>query len=55
MRLFQKDAYIGMDFLNKKTEIIKLKTPQDVDAFSFDLKLRMVSAPLPLPTQWFPK
>lgn len=37
MRLFQKDAYIGMDFLNKKTEIIKLKTPQDVDVFSFDL------------------
>jgi predicted dehydrogenase len=37
MRLFQKDAYIGIDFLNKKTEIIKLKTPQDIDAFSFDL------------------
>lgn len=37
MRLFQKDAYIGMDFLNKKTEIIKLKTPQDFDVFSFDL------------------
>ena len=25
IRLFQKDAYIGIDFLNKKTEIIKLK------------------------------
>jgi predicted dehydrogenase len=37
MRVFQKDAYIGIDFLNKKTEIIKLKTPQDLDAFSFDL------------------
>ena len=37
MRLFQKDAYIGMDFLNKKSEVIKLKTPHDVDAFSFDL------------------
>ncbi|HEX6430628.1 MAG TPA: Gfo/Idh/MocA family oxidoreductase [Niastella sp.] len=37
MRLFQKDAYIGIDFLNKKSEIIKLKSPQDVDAFSFDL------------------
>lgn len=36
-RLFQKDAYIGVDFLNKKSEVIKLKTPQDVDAFSFDL------------------
>ncbi|MBC7903969.1 MAG: Gfo/Idh/MocA family oxidoreductase [Gemmatimonadaceae bacterium] len=37
MRFFQKDAYIGIDFLNKKTEVIKLKTPQDLDAFSFDL------------------
>ena len=38
MRLFQKDAYIGIDFLNKKTEIIKLKTPQDMDVFSFDIE-----------------
>jgi predicted dehydrogenase len=38
MRLFQKDAYIGIDFLNKKTEIIKLKTPQDRDVFSFDIE-----------------
>ena len=38
MRLFQKDAYIGVDFLNKKTEVIKLKTPHDVDVFSFDLE-----------------
>lgn len=37
MRLFQKDAYIGIDFLNKKSEVIKLKSPQDIDAFSFDL------------------
>lgn len=37
MRLFQKDAYIGIDFLNKKTEVIKLKAPHDVDVFSFDL------------------
>lgn len=37
MRLFQKDAYIGVDFLNKKSEVIKLKAPHDVDAFSFDL------------------
>ena len=37
MRLFQKDAYIGIDFLNKKTEIIKLKGSQDLEAFSFDL------------------
>jgi predicted dehydrogenase len=26
-RLFQKDAYIGIDFLNKKSEVINLKTP----------------------------
>src|SRR5260370_41064771 len=38
MRLFQKDAYIGIDFLNKKTEIIKLKTPQDLNVFSFDIE-----------------
>jgi hypothetical protein len=25
MRIFQRDAYIGVDFLDKKTEIIKLK------------------------------
>jgi predicted dehydrogenase len=38
MRLFQKDAYIGIDFLNKKAEIIKLKTPQDLDVFAFDIE-----------------
>ena len=38
MRLFQKDAYIGIDFLEKKTEIIKLKTEGDEDAFSFDIE-----------------
>ena len=38
MRLFQKDAYIGIDFLEKKTEIIKLKQPGDDNAFSFDLE-----------------
>src|SRR6201992_3964402 len=38
MRLFQKDAYIGIDFLNKQTEIIKLKTPQDRDVFAFDIE-----------------
>jgi predicted dehydrogenase len=38
MRLFQKDAYIGIDFLNKSAEIIKLKEEKDVNAFSFDLE-----------------
>jgi predicted dehydrogenase len=37
MRLFQKDAYIGIDFLNKKTEVIQLKTGPDIDVFSFEL------------------
>ena len=38
MRLFQKDAYIGIDFLDKKTEIIKLNTPADINAFTFDIE-----------------
>lgn len=38
MRLFQKDAYIGIDFLDKKTEIIKLKSPQgDEGLFTFEI------------------
>ncbi|MEN9684415.1 MAG: hypothetical protein RLZZ28_201 [Bacteroidota bacterium] len=38
MRLFQKDAYLGIDFLEKKTEIIKLKQPSDTNVFSFDIE-----------------
>jgi len=38
MRLFQKDAYIGIDFLEKKTEIIKLKGEGDDNLFSFDIE-----------------
>ena len=37
MRLFQKDAYIGIDFLNKKTEIIRQKQPRDTNVFAFDI------------------
>ncbi|MEO6538983.1 MAG: Gfo/Idh/MocA family oxidoreductase [Ferruginibacter sp.] len=37
MRLFQKDAYIGIDFLEKKTEIIKLSEPGDTNVFTFDV------------------
>lgn len=40
IRLFQKDAYIGIDFLNKKAEIIKLKE-QETDndhVFTFDIE-----------------
>lgn len=38
IRLFQKDAYIGVDFLNKKTEVIKLKEPDDKNTFTFDIE-----------------
>jgi len=38
MRLFQKDAYIGIDFLEKKTEVIKMKTPEDENVFAFDIE-----------------
>lgn len=38
IRLFQKDSYIGVDFLNKKTEIIRLKKPQDANVFAFDIE-----------------
>ena len=38
MRLFQRDAYIGVDFLEKKTEIIKLQSPTDGKEFSFDIE-----------------
>jgi predicted dehydrogenase len=38
IRLFQKDAYIGIDFLEKKTEIIKLKAEGDEELFCFDIE-----------------
>src|SRR6195256_3641399 len=39
MRIFQKDAYIGVDFLNKKSEIISLDNHEgDGDGFSFDIE-----------------
>jgi predicted dehydrogenase len=38
IRLFQKDAYIGIDFLEKKTEVIKLKEDTDENVFSFDIE-----------------
>ncbi len=39
MRLFQKDAYIGIDFLEKKTEIIRqTNSPDEKNVFSFDIE-----------------
>ncbi len=36
-RLFQKDAYIGIDFLHKKAEIIKLKEEDEEGMFTMDI------------------
>lgn len=38
MRIFQKDAYIAVDFLEKKAEVIKLKGPGDENVFAFDIE-----------------
>jgi len=41
MRIFQKDAYIGVDFLNKKSEIISLNhSDAETDGFSFEIETR---------------
>lgn len=38
MRLFQKDSYIGIDFLEKKTEIIKMTDVKEKGVFTFDIE-----------------
>lgn len=38
MRLFQKDAYISIDFLEQKTEIIKHHVPGEKNVFTFDIE-----------------
>ena len=40
IRIFQKDAYIGIDFLNKKSEIIKLQDGEtdNANVFTFDIE-----------------
>jgi predicted dehydrogenase len=37
-RLFQKDAYIGIDFLEKKAEVIQINSPGDKNVFTFDIE-----------------
>ena len=37
MRLFQKDAYIGIDFLEKKTEIISQNATSEKNVFTFSI------------------
>ncbi len=38
MRLFQKDAYIAVDYLEKRSEVIKLKSEGDENVFAFDIE-----------------
>ncbi len=40
MRLFQRDAYIGIDFLDKKTEVIRLKGDNEAQGF-FDFPIEL--------------
>ncbi|RYD52698.1 MAG: Gfo/Idh/MocA family oxidoreductase [Sphingobacteriales bacterium] len=53
MRLFRKDAYIGIDFLDKKTEVIQMKQPGAVAGmmdFPIDLpsgESRIISVQMP--------
>ena len=44
MRMFQKDAYIAVDFLEKKTEVIRLKKEDDQNVFAFDIELGKILA-----------
>lgn len=39
IRLFQRDAYIGIDFLEKKAEVIRMQqTTSDANALTFDIE-----------------
>jgi predicted dehydrogenase len=40
IRLFQRDAYIGIDFLEKKSEIITMNTHDPEAALNFDIETR---------------
>ena len=55
IRLFQKDAYIGLDLLEKKTEIIKLKEDTDKDIFEFDLETPSGKKTIAVATPEIPK
>lgn len=43
MRLFQRDAYISVDFLEKKTEVIKLRTKDDTADGGFEMPFEMAN------------
>jgi predicted dehydrogenase len=56
IRLFQKDAYIGIDFLNKKTEVIRMKERPTKTPFRSISKRRTVSKTVAISNpQLFPK
>ena len=38
IRLFQRDAYIALDLLDKKTEVIRLGQEGETEGFSFDIE-----------------
>ncbi|GAA4333363.1 Gfo/Idh/MocA family oxidoreductase [Flaviaesturariibacter amylovorans] len=38
MRLFQKDAYISVDFLDKKAEVIRMQQEGDTEGFTFPIE-----------------
>lgn len=40
IRLFQRDAYIGIDFLEKKAEIIKMKSTNEKEEFTFEIETK---------------
>jgi predicted dehydrogenase len=40
IRLFQRDAYIGIDFLEKKAEVIKMKSTNEKEEFTFDIETK---------------
>ncbi len=56
MRIFQKDAYVGIDFLEKKTEVIRLQTADDLNAFTFEVEtpsgeIKTIAVATPLVTE----
>lgn len=40
IRLFQRDAYIGIDFLEKKAEIIQMESGSNKNDFTFDIETK---------------
>jgi hypothetical protein len=46
MRLFQRDAYIGVDFLEKKAEIIRMKEQTEENEIGFEINTPSGSKPI---------